>query len=224
MKRLTHFWLAGAVLSGLLFTMAAAQNDSLADYARQRKKEKQTEPAPKKVYDNDNLPRTEHLSVVGQQPPAPPESISGESTGENASEGKGDSAAPAPQAADQGAAPAESAQTKAEAPRSTTPGESVEDRQKVHADWQAKISEAKQAVDLAQRELDVVQREYKLRAAAVYADVGYRLRNSAQWDKEDRDFKQQIEAKQKALDAARKKLADTQEQARKAGVPPKARE
>ncbi len=217
MKRLTHHWLIAAVLSGLLFTMAAAQNDNLADYARRVKKEKQGEPAPKKVYDNDNLPRTDHLSVVGPQPPAPPESHVGEKAGE--------SAAAASKEGEQAEAPAESEQKKsAEATKSATPGEGAEDRQKAYADWQSKITEAKQAVDLAQRELDVVQREYKLRAAAVYADAGYRLRNSAQWDKEDRDFKQQIEAKQKALEAARKKLADVQEDARKAGVPPKMRE
>jgi hypothetical protein len=196
--------------------MAAAQNDSLADYARRAKKEKQAEPAPKKVYDNDNLPRTEHLSIVGPQAPEVPESIAGENTGESGS--------PAGQATAQGEIPAEPTEKTGEPPKSITPGESMEDRQKVYEGWQSKIAEAKRAVDLAQRELDVVQREYKLRAAAVYADVGYRLRNAAQWDKEDRDFKQQIETKQKALDAAKKKLTDTQEEARKAGVPPKLRE
>jgi hypothetical protein len=216
MKHLTRLWLGGAILCGLLFTLAAAQNDSLADYARKARKEKQGEPAPKKVYDNDNLPRTEHLSVVGPQAPEVPDSISAEDTG--------DSGSPAAQEAEQNPADSDADQTASKESRPITPGESPEDRQKAYAGWQTKIAEQKQAVDLAQRELDVVQREYKLRAAAVYADVGYRLRNSAQWDKEDRDYHQQIEAKQKALDAAKQKLTDVQEQARKAGLPPKIRE
>jgi len=69
------------------------------------------------------------------------------------------------------------------------------------------------------RELDVLQREYQIRAAAMYADVGNRLRNSAAWDKQDADYKQQIADKQKALDDAKQKLDDMDEQARKAGVP-----
>ncbi len=69
------------------------------------------------------------------------------------------------------------------------------------------------------RELDVLQREYRLRAAAFYADAGNRLRNAGTWDKEDRQYKQQVADKQKGLDAAKKQLDDMQEQARKAGVP-----
>jgi hypothetical protein len=58
----------------------------------------------------------------------------------------------------------------------------------------------------------------------MYSDAGNRMRNSAQWDKEDRDYKQQIEDKQKAVDAAKQGLDDLMEQARKAGVPSKMRE
>jgi multidrug resistance efflux pump len=74
------------------------------------------------------------------------------------------------------------------------------------------------------RELDVLQREYRLRAAAFYADAGNRLRNSGSWDKEDAQYKQQIDQKQKALDNAKQELDDMQEQARKSGVPSSARE
>ena len=74
------------------------------------------------------------------------------------------------------------------------------------------------------RELDIVQREYQIRAAAMYADVGNRLRNSADWDKQDAQYKQQIADKQKALEDAKQKLDDMQEEARKAGVPSSVRE
>lgn len=69
------------------------------------------------------------------------------------------------------------------------------------------------------RELDVLQREYQLRAAAFYADAGNRLRNQAVWDQEDAKYKEQIADKQKELDTAKQKLDDMQEDARKAGMP-----
>jgi hypothetical protein len=53
----------------------------------------------------------------------------------------------------------------------------------------------------------------------MYADVGNRLRNSGQWDKEETDFKQKIADKQKSVDEGKQKLDDMQEEARKAGVP-----
>jgi hypothetical protein len=53
----------------------------------------------------------------------------------------------------------------------------------------------------------------------MYADVGNRLRNSTQWDKEEATYKQQLAEKQKALDDAKQKLEDMKEEALKAGVP-----
>jgi len=90
--------------------------------------------------------------------------------------------------------------------------------------WKQKIADQQGKVDLLSRELDVTQREYRLRAAAFYADAGNRLRGSATWDKEDAGYKQQIAQKQKAVDDAKKALDDLKEQARKAGVPAKLRE
>jgi hypothetical protein len=58
----------------------------------------------------------------------------------------------------------------------------------------------------------------------MYADVGNRLRNSVSWDKEDREYKQQIAEKEKAVADAKQKLDDMQESARKAGVPSSVRE
>ena len=73
-------------------------------------------------------------------------------------------------------------------------------------------------LDSLNRELDLTQREYRLRAVAQYSDAGNRLRNSAQWDKDDADFKKQLEEKQKAVDDAKHELENLQEQARKAGI------
>ena len=85
--------------------------------------------------------------------------------------------------------------------------------------WGDRLEQQKAQIDLLSRELDVLQREYQVRAAAMYADVGNRLRNSADWDKQDAQYKQQIADKQKAVDDAKQKLDDMQEEARKAGVP-----
>ena len=68
------------------------------------------------------------------------------------------------------------------------------------------------------------QREYQLRAAAMYADAGNRLRNAGTWDKEDADYKKKIEEKKKAADEAKAELENMQEDARKAGVPSSVRE
>ncbi len=103
-------------------------------------------------------------------------------------------------------------------------GASPADKQKFYDDWKARIATQRDQINLATRELDVAQREYRLRAAAMYADAGNRLRNQATWDKEDAQYKQQIAQKQKSLDDAKKKLDDMQEEARKSGVPSRARE
>ena len=70
----------------------------------------------------------------------------------------------------------------------------------------------------------MLQREYRLRAAAFYADAGNRLRNAGAWDKEDAQYKQQIADKQKAVNDAKQALDNLQEQARKSGVPSSVRE
>jgi hypothetical protein len=53
----------------------------------------------------------------------------------------------------------------------------------------------------------------------MYADVGNRMRNATQWDKQEAEYKQKIADKHKAVDDAKQKLEDMKEEARKAGVP-----
>ena len=127
-------------------------------------------------------------------------------------------AAPADQPAT-GAAPA----TPADANAAAKPADAA-DKQKVNDDWKNKIAAQKDQINLMSRELDVAQREYRLRAAVMYADAGNRLRNQTGWDKEDAQYKQQIAQKQKAVDDAKQKLSSMQEEARHAGVPASARQ
>jgi hypothetical protein len=180
---------------------------SLGDYARKVKKDTGAPAGKPKVFDNDNMPKDDKLSVVGQPPVAETKTAKAEDAGEKP-------AAPAEgKATSDGKA---AAQTK---PGTATPEDEKAKKQAEWKGWQDKITAQKDQVTLASRELDVTQREYQLRAAAMYADAGNRMRNSAQWDKEEANYKQQIVDKQKAVDEAKQKLEDMKEEAHRAGVP-----
>lgn len=186
---------------GLLSVSALGQSSesqssgsSLGDYARQVRKSPAN--AKPKVFDNDNLPRDTKLSVIG---PA-----AGTTPADASSDAKADDKV-------QNDPKALTAATK-------------DDKGATAKEWGDKLGSQKDQIDLLTRELDVLQREYQLRAAAMYGDAGARMRNQAEWDKEDAQYKQQIADKQKALDEAKSKLDDMQEDARKAGVPASVRE
>jgi hypothetical protein len=186
-------------------SQASPAGQSLGDYARQVRKEPDAKPK-KKVFDNDNLPKEDKLSVVGNAP-AP-----GAEAAAPAESKPAESANAAPAKAEAGAPPADTSK--------------MDQAQKEAAwkQWGDRLKAQQETIDLLTRELDVAQREYQIRAAAMYGDVGNRLRNSADWDKQDAQYKQQIADKQKALDDAKQKLEDLREEARKAGVPSSVRE
>jgi hypothetical protein len=203
MKRITLIGFVFALFTALLASPAAAQSpspaqdqSSLGDYAKKIRKDPATTKARPKVFDNDNLPTNDKLSVVGQQSAA---DAAGAAPG--ATPGAAPGAAPGD---DKKAAKTDDDQAK---------------KQAAWKSWQDKLTAQKGQIDLASRELDVLQREYELRAAAMYADAGNRMRNEAQWDKQDADYKQKIADKQKAVEDAKQKLSDMQEEARKDGVP-----
>jgi hypothetical protein len=183
-------------------SQSSSSQSSLGDYARQIKK---AGPAAKpKVFDNDNLPTEDKLSIVGSAPTADNSNnnakaeTSASTSGAGSSEAKAGETKPASNLSPEGEQAAKEALWK---------------------QWGDKVAAQKDQIDLLGRELSVLQREYQLRAAAMYGDAGNRLRNEADWDKQDAQYKQQIADKQKALDDAKQKLEDMQEEARKAGVP-----
>lgn len=203
MKRITYVSLAAVVLAGMFQGLACAQDanvpePSLGSYARSVRKEKK--PGVRQ-FDNDNLPQTEKISVVGGATQASAESAAAPPDGAPA-DGSKSTAAPNPPA-----------------PLAVQPGESQEQRQAVYDDWKQRLSDQKSQVDLLSRELDVEQREYKLRTASMYGDAGERLRNEANWDKQDKQYQQDLAAKQKILQDAKQHLDDLQDNARKSGVP-----
>jgi len=187
---------------------SAPAGQSLGDYARQVRKEPDSKSKPK-VFDNDNLPKNDKLSIVG-----------------NATTPASEPAAEEKAAEPTNAAMAGGNEAKAQSTNPPTDTSKMDTAAKEAAwkQWGDRIAEQQKQIDLLQRELDVLQREYQVRAAAMYGDVGNRLRNSAEWDKQDTQYKQQIADKQKALEDAKARLEETQEQARKAGVPSSIRE
>ncbi|HEY3972850.1 MAG TPA: hypothetical protein VGM18_07585 [Candidatus Sulfotelmatobacter sp.] len=186
---------------------------SLGDYARQVRKDPAAASKPK-VFDNDNLPREDKLSVIGQTPSTTEIPVQSDAS---ATEAK---AAPAVKMPDGTAGTGEKVSPAAGS------AASADDATKQAGDkqWADKLAAQKDQIDLLTRELDVLQREYQIRAAAMYADAGNRMRNSTDWDKQDAKYKQDIADKQKALDDAKQKMEDMQEDARKAGVPSSVRE
>lgn len=69
------------------------------------------------------------------------------------------------------------------------------------------------------RELDVLQRERQIKQADFYSSTARTVQNPRGFDEEDAKYKEKIADKQKALDEAKAKLSEIQENARKAGVP-----
>jgi len=220
MKRIA--WLVGiSIFLATLASVAVAQDASLGDVARQTRKQKgQKAPAAKK-YDNDNLPADDKISVVGQAPAESADASAPATSGEPT---------PAAESADKTAAPAAGSGENATAPKSTNAedkkpaNDEQAQKQQMFKEWQNKIHEQQNQVDMLTRDIDLANREYRLRAAAFYADAGNRLRNAVAWDKEDAHFKDQMSDKQKKLDDAKKQLEELQEQARRAGVPSSMRE
>jgi hypothetical protein len=216
MKRMAKNGMGIVLLLALAGMPAGAQSasstgQSLGDYARQIRKEPDAKAKPK-VFDNDNLPKSDKLSIVGT-PAAPPSDKSEEAKAEQSK--PGESAADGTKAG----AEAKPSSDKTAAQGATKAPDVEAARQAAIKQWTDKLNAQKQQIDLLSRELDVVQREYQIRAAAMYADAGNRLRNQADWDKQDAQYKQQIADKQKSLEEAKQKLTDMQEEARRAGMP-----
>lgn len=219
MKRMA--WMAAGAALLLSAIGAAAQSDSLGDVARQvrKQKDKTQQNTASRHFDNDNLPTQTHLSVVGAET-ANEASEGGNQASDQGKEGKAEKDA---SSASSTPAEAKAPDSESKAPASERKSASAEnspENKDTKDDWGKKLEAQKSKIDSLSQELDVTQREYRLRAVAMYSDAGNRLRNSAEWDKDDAQYKKDIADKQAALDAAKQQLLDLQEQARQAGAPP----
>jgi len=180
--------LIGSFGVSLLGTGLAQQ--SLGDAARQARKNKPPEPTTK-VLTNDDLKSSGGLALPDT----------------------------ATAASDQEAKPdAEKEKDKDKDKEKSKASLSPDDQAKVDKEWQDKISHQKDQIALLERELQVLQRENKLRATNYYADAGTRLRDEKKYAEDDRKYQSDIAAKQKAIDDAKAELEKMQEEARKAGA------
>lgn len=180
--------------TGLLAGVAAAQSDSLADAARKHKEQQAGKPVATKVYTNDNLPSTETVSTVGKPI---------DSNAAAPADGQAAAGDPAAAAGKDGSKPADDSKS----------------RQKTWEDWRDKIQKQKAAVEQMQKENEDTQREYRLTTSNYMNSAQQRLYDGAAMAKEDAAYKQQMEQKQKAIEDAKQKIDDLQEEARRAGVP-----
>lgn len=209
MNRSISVWVVAIVLSLVATNIVAAQSQTqpLGDYARAVKKGKRppdAKTAPK-VYDNDNLPASTSISVVGDS------SSSDQKNGDSQDQDKAKNPDGTKKQDD-------SSGEKKPEPK-LKEGQSAEERQKALDHWKDKLGEQKDKISLVSRELDVLQRERQLKFAEFYSDTARRTQNPNGFVDEDAKYKQQIADKQKQLDDAKGKLNDMQDDARKSGAP-----
>lgn len=189
MKRF-YFAFAAALLAA---TVAGAQDQSsvsLGEAAR-KARQNQSQPSPNvKVYDNDNLPKSGNISTT---------------TGDYAGV----------------AAPASTSRTSSAtgAAAAGKDASSDEAKKKQADEFQQKAGDLKKNIDQLSRELDVMQREQRLRAAAYYGDAGTKLRGANQYAADDKKYQETLQAKQAELDAAKATLDQLRDDIRKAGLP-----
>ncbi|HEX7894160.1 MAG TPA: hypothetical protein VF447_08220 [Terriglobales bacterium] len=203
-RKLSIFVVAVVVLGCAVGALGQDNSPSLGDYARAARKAKPEPPASSapKVYDNDNMPKESTLSVVGNESASPND----QGTDAQASTDK-----PA-------ATKSADAKDKDKLPE-IKPGESTEDRQKAIGEWKDKLKGQQDKIAQLSHELDLLQREYRVKAAEFYGNTARRTQNPTGFAQEDADYKKQIAEKQQAVDDAKAKLSQMQDDARKQGAP-----
>jgi|SRR5579862_823146 len=181
-----------------LFAAAAVAQQSLGDVARANRAKKHTSSSETKL-DDDTMPRSSTPSTYSD---SDTDKKADDKDAKDAKDADGkDTAAKEIDAKD--------------APKKDT----ADAHKQKNEELQKQIAEQTKEISTLQRELDIAQREARLRAAAYYGDAGTMLRDQAKYAEDTRKTQAEIEGKKQALDAAQQKLSDLQEQARKAGLP-----
>jgi hypothetical protein len=204
MKRMFCGSTIALCLTIALSAVSSAQTStpSLGDYARAvRQNKPQATKAPAKVYDNDTIPSSTTINVVGSAPQTAADASKNDKNGEQpdvkATDAKSSDKSAVDSKAGEKAADKKTAEIK--------PGQSLEERQKAFDAWAKKISDQKKKVDQLARELNDYQHNSTLAQVSLWPET--------------QKYGQGLAEKQKALDQAKTELSDLQEQARKAGVP-----
>lgn len=174
---------------GCVFSSLCAAQQSLGEAARQARKNKPPEPTTK-VITNDDFGRP-WTSLM-------PDTDTAETDTNK----------------DQQNADANKEKENAQEKKKT----SAEEQAELDKQWKQRIEAQNEKITLLERELDVLQRENRMRASNYYGDAGNRLRNPGKYAEDDRQYRDNIAAKQKELDDAKTELDNMREEARKAGA------
>jgi hypothetical protein len=210
MKRFILASMAAPFLMIALSATATAQTSSpsLGDYARSVKRNKPQETkAPAKVYDNDNLPASTTISVVGPAPQTVADPGKGDKDSNQPDAKTSDAKTGDAKSNDQSATDSKAGVKAADKKAATEikPGQSLEERQKVLEGWKKRIDDQKKKIDQLAHDLNDFQHNSTLAQVSVWPET--------------QKYGQGLAEKQKALDQAKTELNDLREQARKAGVP-----
>jgi hypothetical protein len=202
--------LSGVILAAfVLILVGTAMSQSLADQAKAA--QQQQKKAAARVYTEDDLPSVPESRMAE-------ESHAAEATAANAEAAKDAPAADATSAAGDADKKDDSGASEDEA---ATKEQQAKDKEAAEADakeWKSKVDDQQQQINALEKEVDLMQRENKLRQASYYGDAGNQLRDQKKWADEQRQYQTDLEAKQKALAEAKEKMDDTREQARKSGI------
>ncbi len=92
---------------------------------------------------------------------------------------------------------------------------------KLAEDYKGKVADLKKQIDGLKHDIDIMQREDKLRQAAFYGDAGLQARpeNQQKYQEQTKKYQDDLKAKQDQLDAANQQLEQLREEIRKAGLP-----
>ncbi len=168
---------------------ASPQQESLGDIARKAREQKKASAKPAKVFTNDDLERlTGRISVLGTPPRAP--------------ETEKEATAEPPQ----GKAGAEDKIAKDK--------EQKEEKGEVY--WRKRFADARAKLHLAEKELDILQRELNLQQQQYYSDPNKALRE--QYARQELNANtRKIEDKKKEVQQLRQALSDLEDELRRSG-------
>jgi len=94
----------------------------------------------------------------------------------------------------------------------------AEEKAALNDEWKKKVAAEKANIASIEREINLMEREEKVKATVYYADAGNRLRDNKDWTDQEQKYKDNLAARQKDLAAAKAKLDGVKESARKAGA------
>ncbi|MFQ5926601.1 MAG: hypothetical protein ACE5MH_04110 [Terriglobia bacterium] len=192
--------LIGLLLCGgitLALAQSQSQEKSLGEIARKLRAKKKTRAV--KVYTNDDLARLRRggISVVGRAGAASPATASGETPAARAGE----------EAAATGEAPPEEAATE----------------EKDEQYWRGKFAEMRNKIAMAEKELDLLQREWQLQRNQYSQDPNTTLRQETLGQQPGgklNELREKIQEKQAEIEQFQQEMAELENELRRAGGNP----